>query len=46
MKKYINTVVFAMVLTSAFSQPLTTLPYEMNLEIAEEEFEKGEYLNA
>ena len=31
---------------SLLAQPLTTLPYELNLEIAEEEFEKGEYLNA
>lgn len=46
MKKILHIIIYIGLFHTLMAQPLNTLPYELNLEIAEEEFEKGEYLNA
>ncbi len=46
MKKLFPFILYIAVHSSLIAQPLNSLPYELNLEIAEEEFKKGEYLNA
>ncbi|MEE9372706.1 MAG: DUF1573 domain-containing protein [Saprospiraceae bacterium] len=46
MKKLLPFILYLSAQSILTAQPLKTLPYELNLEVAEEEFEKGEYLNS
>lgn len=47
MKNFLLVAIYTLLLaTGAFTQPLTEVPYDMMLETAEEQYERGEYFNA